>query len=165
MYGGAGAMVMWHSNGRPVVGRQNVAILVVLLGVMLAGPALAVDDHSDVDSGWLGSIFGLPKNSNLVINSQELQSLGCLVGAGAVTAAVIVFSGAAIVVTGGPGAATTTTVAVPVLAAAGFAGCMTGSTMTPGVAWLARNSEKLFGKIVDAIPTPPLSTILPGSRH
>jgi hypothetical protein len=37
--------------------------------------------------------------------------------------------------------------------------------MTPGVAWLARNSEKLFGKIVDAIPAEPLSKILPTPAH
>ncbi len=149
----------------PNSSRIGLAAVVVLAGLMLAGPAWAADDRSDLDSGWLGTVFGLPKSTNLSINSQELQSLGCLVGAGAIAAAVIVFSGAAIVVTGGPGAATTTTVAVPVLAAASMAGCLTGSAATPGVAWLARNSEKLFGKIVDAIPAEPLAKILPTPGH
>jgi hypothetical protein len=154
------AMVIRYPNRQ-----KGLAILMVLIGVMLAAPASAAEDRNDVDSGWLGSIFGLPKSANITINSQELQSLGCLAGAGAIVAAVIVFSGAAIVVTGGPGAATTTTVAVPVLAAASMAGCLTGSSAMPGVAWLARNSEKLFGKIVDAIPTEPLTKILPTPGH
>jgi hypothetical protein len=146
-------------------GRSGLVVLMILFGVACSSPAFAGEESSSQDSGWLWSIIGLPKATNLQISSQELQSLGCLVGAGAITAAIIVFSGAAIVVTGGPGAATTTTVAVPVLAAASMAGCLTGSAMTPGVAWLARNSEKLFGKIVDAIPAEPLSKILPTPAH
>jgi hypothetical protein len=149
----------------PPRGRSGLALLILLLGLIVSAPVLAAEDRNDADSGWLGSLFRLPKSTNLSISSQELQSLGCLVGAGAVAVAVIVFSGAAIVVTGGPGAATTTTVAVPVLAAASMAGCLTGSTMTPGVAWLARNSETLFGRIADAIPAEPLTKILPTPTH
>ncbi len=145
--------------------RLTVLMTALVLGVCLAGPALAAEDRNDADSGWLGGMLGLPKSTSLPISPQEMQSLGCILGGAGIAAAVILFSGAAIAVTGGPGAAATTTVAVPVLAAAAMAGCLTGSAAAPGVAWLARNKEKLFGKIVDAIPVDPLTGLLPGPNH
>ncbi len=135
--------------------RWQAFLAILVLGVGLTGPASALEQRNDTDSGWLGHLLGLPKATNLSITPVEMQSLGCIVGGAGVAVSVILLSGAAIVVTGGPGAAATTTVAIPVLAAASMAGCLTGSAAAPGVAWIARNSDKLAGKIVDALPVPP----------
>jgi len=99
------------------------------------------------------------------MSGMELQSLGCLAAGAAVGAAAVLFGGAAIIVTRGQGAAAATTVAVPVLATTMWAGCSVGSQMAPGVAWLRRNSEALFGKVVNALPAEPLAKVLPGKHE
>ena len=111
----------------------------------------------------LGELFGFPPENTaaITISEREQSSLGCLITATGVGIATILFSGAALAVTGGQGAATATTVAVPVLAAAMTAGCALGSQAAPGIIWLQRNSEALFGKVVNAIPAKSLVKVLP----
>jgi hypothetical protein len=145
--------------------RRLGVLLAVGLCVHVTAAPLAAEAGAGKgpDNGWLKSMLGLPADSTLVVSDAELQSLGCVIGAAIISGAAVVFSGAAIIVTGGRNAASATKVAVPVLAAAAMAGCVTGNSASLGVAWLARNSENLVGKMVDAIPAEPLAKILPGA--
>ena len=140
------------------------ATLILLPTLCFCGSQAQASDSGTNDS-WLGSVLGLPRSTKITVTDAELQSLGCVVGGGAAALGVVVFSGAAIVATGGRNAGTATKVAIPVIAAASMAGCLTGSNGALGIAWLFRNSGILAGKVVDALPdVPPVGTILPGSR-
>lgn len=119
------------------------------------------DGSNDIDNRWFGSILGVPGATNLKISDQELQSLGCIVGGSSAAIATVILSSTAIIVTGGRGVSTATEIAIPVLSAATMAGCVVGNSAALGLAWLFRNKTKLFGKIVDTIPTAPFTNIMP----
>ena len=125
----------------------------------MASPARAADS-ADNDS-WLRSAFGLPAATKLKITDPELQGMGCVIGGTVVAIAAIVLSSAVIVATGGRNVAAASKVAVPVVAAATMAGCLTGNSAALGLAWLARNSSILAGKVMDALPDVPLTNIRP----
>ncbi|CAK0780537.1 membrane hypothetical protein [Gammaproteobacteria bacterium] len=120
-------------------------------------------NKSESDNEWFESILGVPRAAKLKVSDPEIQSLGCLIGGGSIAIGTIVLSSTAFIATGGRGAATVTEVAVPVLAAATMAGCVVGNSAALGFAWISRNKEKLFGKMVDVIPIEPLTKILPKS--
>ncbi|MEI6985037.1 MAG: hypothetical protein WCK65_02825 [Rhodospirillaceae bacterium] len=143
---------------------RTLAGLVLMLAVLLdAGPAASVESYGLS----LGEFFGMTpdKTNNLTVSERELSSLGCLVTAAGVGIATVFFGGAAIIVTRGQGAAAATTVAVPVIAATMTAGCALGSQAAPGLLWLRRNGEAIFGSVVNAIPVEPLSRVLSPSRN
>ena len=143
-------------------------IICVMVGIyiytgMMACAFANVDNPTNSDNDWLELILGIPKAANLKVSDQEIQSLGCMIGGVSVAIGAIILSSTAIIATGGRGAATVTEVAVPVLAAATMAGCVVGSSSALGFVWTLRNKEKLFGKIINVIPTEPLTNILPKS--
>lgn len=133
----------------------------------MAGALSSSAAAAETDRLGLGDLFGLGADDRgkITMSSTELQSVGCLVAGVTVTAAAVLFGGAAIIVTRGQGAAAVTTVAVPVLATAMWAGCSVGTQAAPGLAWLRRNSDTLFGKVVNALPVDPLSKVLPGKHE
>lgn len=145
--------------------RIRPTLAAALIAATLACPATPAAADSAADRLGLGDLFGLGGQDDLgkiTMSAQELQSLGCLVGGAGIGVASVLFGGAAIIVTRGQGAAAVTTVAVPVLATAIWAGCSAGSQLAPGLAWLRRNGDSLFGKVVSALPVEPLSKVLPG---
>jgi len=145
--------------------RKQVAAALAAVSLLGADPAMAERAFAQNDAG-LGELFGFSADdsANITLSPQELQSLGCLITGLGIGAAAILFGGAAIIVTRGQGAAAATTIAVPVLATAMFAGCSVGAQAAPGVAWLRRNGDVLFGKMVNAIPAEPLAKVLPGQH-
>ena len=137
--------------------RIAVALLALLLAA--ARPAAAEDMG-------LGELFGVSAEdeANLTVSDRELGSLGCIISGVSAGAATVLFGGAAIIATQGQGAAAATTVAVPVLAATMTAACAFGSQAAAGIAWLQRNSDVLFGKVINTIPAAPLVKVLPGVK-
>ena len=137
--------------------RIAVALLALLLAA--ARPAAAEDMG-------LGELFGFSAEdeANLTVSDRELGSLGCIISGVSAGAATVLFGGAAIIATQGQGAAAATTVAVPVLAATMTAACAFGSQAAAGIAWLQRNSDVLFGKVINTIPAAPLVKVLPGVK-
>ncbi len=115
----------------------------------------------------LGDFFGFSTQDtpNLTISDREQSSLGCIIAGAGAGIATVLFGGAAIIATHGQGAATATTVAVPVLAATMTAACAFGSQAAPGVIWLRRNSDILFGKVINTIPVEPLVKALPSIKN
>ena len=137
--------------------RIAVALLALLLAA--ARPAAAEDMG-------LGELFGFSAEdeANLTVSDRELGSLGCIISGVSAGAATVLFGGAAIIATQGQGAAAATTVAVPVLAATMTAACAFGSQAAAGIDWLQRNSDVLFGKVINTIPAAPLVKVLPGVK-
>ena len=137
----------------------RTALALTLVALMARSPALA----AGADGIGLRDLFGFgtDDSAKLTINEREMASLGCLATSAVVGLATILFGGAAIIVTRGQGAAAATTVAIPVLAATMTAGCALGSQAAPGIAWLRRNGDALFGKMVNVLPVEPLSKVLP----
>ena len=124
-------------------------------------PSYAHATDTNDNQSWLSSIFGLPAATKLKITDPEIQGLGCVIGGTVVAVAAIVLSSAAIVVTGSRSVAAATEIAVPVIAAATMAGCLTGNAAALGLAWIARNSSILAGKVINALPDVPGVGLLP----
>jgi len=141
---------------------RTLLIIATCVLYMSTGSSAQAADSSDNDS-WLSSVLGLPTATRLKITDPEIQSLGCVIGGTVVAVAAIVLSSAVIVATGGRNAAAASKVAVPVIAAAMTAGCLTGNSAALGLAWIARNSGKLAGKVIDALPDVPLTIPRPGT--
>ena len=140
--------------------RHRIALALALL-VFAAGPAAAGDNGIG-----LGELFGLSadEDTKLSVSDRELSSLGCIITGTAAGVATVLFSSAVIIATRGQGAAAATTVAVPVLAATMTAACAMGSQAAPGFVWFRRNSDIIFGKMMNTIPADPLVKVLPGIK-
>ena len=124
--------------------------------------AYAIDNGDN--GSWIGSMFGVPASVRTKISDAELQSLGCIIGGSAVAIATVVLGGAAVVATGGQSVAVASDVAVPVIAAATVAGCLTGNAAALGLAWIERNSSKFAGNVIKALPdVPQVLEILPSA--
>ncbi|CAK0749098.1 membrane hypothetical protein [Gammaproteobacteria bacterium] len=119
------------------------------------------DGKSNSDSEWLNSILGIPSAANIRASDQEIQSLGCIIVGSSVAIVAIILGSTAIIASGSQSVAIVTEIAIPVLAAATMAGCVIGGSSALGFAWISRNKEKLFGKIVDVIPAGMEIKILP----
>ncbi len=154
-------MIDLYSNRHPIYRIFGIVVFISMMSDACADS----NTMSSVDHEWFESILGVPKETALTISDQEKQSLGCIIGGVGTVLGTIILSSTAIIVTGGRSAATATEIAVPVLAAAAMAGCVVGNSASLGLAWISRNREKLFGKIVDSIPTEPLKELLPKSSQ
>ena len=141
--------------------RQTLIILICV--VYFSSGSLAQAADSGDNESWLGSFLGLPTATKVKITDPEIQSLGCVIGGTVVAVAAIVLSSVVIVATGGRNAAAASKVAVPVIAAAMTAGCLTGYSAALGLAWFARNSAKLAGKVINALPNVPVIGSQPAS--
>ena len=135
----------------------RIALIIVICVLYFGAGSSAHAADSDNNDSWLSSVLGLPTATKLKITDPEIQSLGCVIGGTVVAVAAVVLSSAVIVATGGRNAAAASKVAVPVIAAAMTAGCITGNSAALGLAWIARNSSKLAGKVINALPDGPLT--------
>lgn len=138
----------------------RLALAFLLAGVPAAVPAQAPAPAQALGvtlSLGLGDLFGFRGGvyDGLAMSDRELQSLGCVAmgtGLGVIT---VLAGGTAAAVAGGRGLTAASAVAMPVLAATMAAGCAFGSQAAPGLAWLTRNSEILFGRVIPALPSLP----------
>ncbi len=147
-----------------MINRRIIAIIVITAALSMPGARPA-----GAGEGGLGlsDLFGFSpqEGANLTVSDREQGSLGCIIAGAGAGIATVLFGGAAIIATHGQGAATATTVAVPVLAATMTAACAFGSQAAPGIVWLRRNSDVLFGKVINTIPVEPLIKALPSIKN
>ena len=130
------------------------------LCVILPSFAHAADNGGN--ESWIGTMFGIPASERVKITDAEVQSLGCIIGGSTAAIATVIFGGAAVVATGGQSITVASDVAVPVIAAATFAGCMSGNSAALGLAWIERNTKKVASNVIKSLPeVPPVSELLP----
>ena len=136
--------------------------VIALVALYVTMPSYAYAAANSDNESWIGTMFGVPASERVKITDAEVQSLGCIIGGSTAAIATIIFGGAAVVATGGQSIAVASNVAVPVIAAATFAGCMSGNAAALGLAWIQRNTKKVASNVIKSLPeVPPVSELLP----